>query len=377
MPALTELAVKSAKPHTTLWDSTLPGFGLRCGANRKTFIVLIASGRRQSLGHWPLVSLSEARSEAKRLLAEKALGRVRPTATAFCVARDDFLRECGQRIKPRTVRDYKRLLERHFPFGRVALSAITPRDIIKRMNALNATPSEKHHAVLAGRIFFRWCVRQHLLDRSPMEHVAVPLKHRARERALHAEELAAVLKCARSGSTTFHRIVELLIYTGQRRSEIGGMRWDFIGDDRTITFPASYTKNKRTHQFPIGQLSVDVLYSIPRISDTYVFPATREHDHGRPTSTWNGWGKGKLNFDRECPIAAWTLHDLRRTFSSGMAALGVPQVVVEKLLNHVSGGTTSPIAAVYNRHQYMNEMREAVVKYEQFLGGLLDATDGR
>jgi hypothetical protein len=41
--------------------------------------------------------------------------------------------------------------------------------------------------------------------------------------------------------------------------------------------------------------------------------------------------------------------------------------VVEKLLNHVSGGEQSPIARIYNRHSYLEEMREACGKYEGYL----------
>ena len=54
-----------------------------------------------------------------------------------------------------------------------------------------------------------------------------------------------------------------------------------------------------------------------------------------------------------------------------MASLGIPQIVVEKLLNHVSGGTQSPIAQVYNRHSYLAEMREAIDTYESHLAKLL------
>ena len=53
-----------------------------------------------------------------------------------------------------------------------------------------------------------------------------------------------------------------------------------------------------------------------------------------------------------------------------MAMLGIEQIVVEKLLNHVSGGTQSPIAQVYNRHAYMDEMRDAVLKWEDYLSNL-------
>ena len=41
--------------------------------------------------------------------------------------------------------------------------------------------------------------------------------------------------------------------------------------------------------------------------------------------------------DNEINIEPYTLHDLRRTFSSIMAKLGTPIHVTEKLLNHASG----------------------------------------
>ena len=88
---------------------------------------------------------------------------------------------------------------------------------------------------------------------------------------------------------------------------------------------------------------------------------------GKPAATFNGWGKTKAAFDTECGVSGWTIHDLRRTFSSGMAALGVPQVIVEKLLNRVSRGTQPPIAQVYNRYSYMDETRQSAKVWERHL----------
>ena len=65
----------------------------------------------------------------------------------------------------------------------------------------------------------------------------------------------------------------------------------------------------------------------------------------------------------------WTLHDLRRTCATNLAALGIPVHVTEKLLNHVSG-TTSGIVAVYQRHAYMDEMRDAIELWELHLRSL-------
>lgn len=78
---------------------------------------------------------------------------------------------------------------------------------------------------------------------------------------------------------------------------------------------------------------------------------------------FSGWSKAKLEFDAPLAIADYTLHDLRRTFSSQMAALSTPIHVTEKLLNHVSG-TLRGVAAVYNRYSYATEMRTAIEAHE-------------
>ena len=192
----------------------------------------------------------------------------------------------------------------------------------------------------------------------------VPLG-RPRARVLTEVELRAVWTTARAGGSPFHGLVALLLLTGGRRGETVALRWDWIASD-TIAFPASITKNGRPHTIPYGEQVRALLERIPRIDGSpYVFPALRTRSPS--TTTIAGFSKYKVCFDRECGINGWTLHDLRRTYATNMARLGVPQVVVEKLLNHVSGGTLSPIARVYNVHQYEIEMREAVLTFERWL----------
>src|SRR5207248_7891817 len=100
----TDLTIRALKPPETgysyVWDSSLRGFGIRLSAKSgsKTFCVLIGKGRRQTIGRYgakpPHISLAEAREAARRILAEKTLGKVRPTHTAFEEARDAFLTDC-------------------------------------------------------------------------------------------------------------------------------------------------------------------------------------------------------------------------------------------------------------------------------------------
>ena len=70
-----------------------------------------------------------------------------------------------------------------------------------------------------------------------------------------------------------------------------------------------------------------------------------------------------------CGIDSFTLHDLRRTYTTSMAALGTPIHVLEKLLNH-SAGTIRGVAAIYNRHSYFEEMKVAVALYEEKMQAL-------
>lgn len=358
--ALTDAFIRGA-PEGTHWDDSLKGFGVRIGKQSKTFVALVASGRRQAIGRYPLMSLADARKEARRILAEKQLGKVRPTHVAFDDAKNDFLTECAKKNKPRTVRDYTRLMNRHLTFGRQSVADIQARQLVQIWNGLSDVPAEKRYAFVTARAFFRWCVRQHIIDRSPMEYMQAPRPSRPRERVLSDEELH-LLWDATAPTTTYNTIVRLLVLTGQRKGEIARLEWSWLDKD-LCTLPAAVTKNGRTHTFPLGKTAQALIAAMPRFKDCpYVFPAHRQSSE--TTTVFNGWSKPKVQLDKMLGIEPWTLHDLRRTFSSGMASLGVPQIVVEKLLNHVSGGTQSPIAQVYNRYSYLDEMRNAVLQWD-------------
>jgi integrase len=362
VPQLSDTAIRAAKPTAarfTIWDSGLRGFGLRVfPGGAKTFIVLIGPGRRQSIGRYPLISLSDARTEARRILAEKTLGKVRPTHTAFEEARDAFLKEC-ERLRPLTQKLYRHHLSTHYPFGRASIGDITPREIVRRLNALNDRPGEKEHAARIGRTFFKWCVSQHILDRSPMETVAKPPVGASRERVLSEDELKAVYQAACGLTSGFHRLVCLLIHTGGRRGEITALRWQNIGQE-AITLPAETTKGGRV------RTTKALVDRFPRTGE-YVFPAARQVNSN--TTVMTGYSAAKRAFDQECGITGWTLHDLRRTYATALQRLGIRLEVVETLLGHV--GSRAGIVGVYQRYGFEPEMREAVEKWETHLTSLI------
>jgi len=172
------------------------------------------------------------------------------------------------------------------------------------------------------------------------------------------------LQYARSDASAFAKIVQLLLLTGQRRGEIAALRSTFVDkEQQLITLPPELTKNKHQHTFPYGAMSAPLLEGAGLL-----FPARGYED--RP---FIGWSKCKAAFDRGCGVLNWTLHDLRRTFATNLAALGVPIQVTEKLLTHISGATGG-IVAIYQRHAYMEEMRAAIEAWETKLARLVAAS---
>ncbi|WP_371229861.1 tyrosine-type recombinase/integrase [Roseovarius sp. 2305UL8-3] len=354
----------SPKGQVTYWDENFSGFGVRVSqGGAKSFVLVYGPNRtRKTIGRYPTVSLKQARDKAKELLAEYTLGLDTQRSISWAVARERFLEDCERKNKPNTVAYYRKRLDAHFRFGKRNLADIQKRDLLKKIRRISTSSSEQHHAFVVVRSLMNWTVREDYLPSNPLQGFRGFKPATARERVLNEDELRTVLRQARLVPYPYGPLVEILILTGLRRSEAANLKWAFVDEgEGLMTLPAELTKNGRIHSIPIGEALVEVLSGLPRINQ-YLFPSN--HENG---TVFNGWGKAKQRFDGQLEeVAPYTLHDLRRTFATTHAKLGTPIHVTEKLLNHVSG-TISGVAAVYNRHTYLEEMRAAVAAYDEFL----------
>jgi len=367
---LTDVTIRSLKQpehgQTTYVDDALKGFGVRVSSKgAKAFVLVHGPARtRTTLGRYPLITLAQARVKAKELLAERTLGRHAPHNTTFSAALDLFLASLEKKNKASTIYSTTRLLKAHFlpRFRNEKLEAITPNDVARRLDAMSDRPSEARHAYVALHTFMRWCERRHFLTQSPCSRIEPPRHNVTRSRVLSDEELKKVASQALLGATSFDKIVALLLLTGQRRGQIAGLRAEWINQhDKLITFPAEIMKGNREHAMPYGTMAARILDALAK--EGLLFPALGT------ANPYNAFSKPKIVFDLACGITGWTLHDLRRTFATRLAGLGTPVHVTEKLLHHISG-TISGVAAVYNRHSYIDEMRQAIERYEVHLATL-------
>jgi len=359
---LTDITIKSMKSPTKgaviYWDDQLPGFGVRVSqAGAKSFVLTHGRTRtRETIGRAGIVDLKDARAEARRRLAEYTLGKNKLRSVAWKVAVAEYLAEMKQELRPRTHRDYTLLLNRHFRFGETKLPDLRPHDISAKLDKLIHVPTEKRHAFVVLRTFINWAYRKHYIEESPLARMRPPKGYNSRSRVLTDEELKKVwLAC----EGTFGDIVKVLILTGQRKGEISTLTSDMVGEN-TITLPSWGTKNGHVHRFPIGTLVKKIVQGKAGL----VFPA-------RGTQTpFNGFSKCKAKLDRDSGVKDWVLHDLRRTFASGLASIGVQLPVVERLLNHVSG-SFSGIVAVYQRYDFFPQMQDAITRWEEHVQKLV------
>jgi integrase len=180
---------------------------------------------------------------------------------------------------------------------------------------------------------------------------------------LDDSELAAVWNGA--GDDDFGRIVRLLILTGQRRTEVGGMRWQEIDRTKaTWTIPATRAKNGREHTLPLTPLALDIIASAPRI-------VGRDYPFGPRAAGFTSWNRPKQMLDTRLgnQVEAWTLHDLRRSAATRMCDLGVAPHVVEQILNHQSGHRRG-VVSVYNKSRYEAEVKAALALWSDHIGAL-------
>ncbi len=355
---LTDLSVRAlkAETRTDFWDTKTPAFGVRVGRNSKTFVVK-RGNRRLTIGRFGDWTLQDARQEAKRLLLQKSTGKRLKVGDAIDIFVETHLKAHN---RASTQYEHERLLRKHLAdLLATRMEDVTKQDILNILRKLQRTPSTANHVFTICRVFFRWAAKNDYIEHSPLASLSLPHKTKKRKRVLTDDELRQVWIAGEQIEGHFGTIVRLLMLTGQRRGEIAALQKSFYShNQQTLCLPSELTKNGREHCFPVGTLTQEFL-TTSTASPPLLFPA-----RGSKTKPFNGWSKSKKALDKICPIAHYTLHDLRRSYRTNIARLGVPPHVAERLINHVS--SRSELEEIYDQHKYLSEMRAAIDKYEQW-----------
>jgi integrase len=375
------LELPADKSDAIFFDDDLVGFGIRLrrgpdGKVRRSYVVQYrhaGRSRRVRIARAEVMSADKARGEARKILESVALGRDALAEKAARKAKDahtlasvaaDYLSTKEKRVRPRTLYESRRYLTGAYfkSLHNTPVDRITRRDVAIRVMAIARDQGSvaAGHARTTLSATFAWAIAAGLCEHNPVVGSISPEGAARRDHVLSDAELAAVWRVCKDDD--YSRIVQLLILTAQRRGEVGGMRWsELSGNDWVI--PASRAKNGKEHVVPLAPMALRIIENTTRwVGRDWLF--------GTSAEGYRTWSAGKLDFDRRCGVAGWTIHDLRRTSATKMADLGVPPHVIETVLNHVSGHK-SGVAGIYNRSRYEGEVRQALERWASHIEKLV------
>ena len=363
MPRLTDTRVASLKPpgsgQAEHSDDLVVGLRLRIGAGgRKAWIVRTRAGGKsinKTLGSYPVLSLAEARHSAQRLLLDVAKNGAPRASRTFAELADHWIENVA---KPnnRSWDKQKRRLEIHvLPHWKSRrLDTIRRADVRDLIDGI-AGDVAPNRALTIIRTLFRHAMSRDWIESSPAEAIAKTKIETPRDRVLSMDEVKWVYSTAEMLGYPLSGYIRMLFLTGQRRTEVGMMRWaDLNIEQATWTIDSSETKSARSHLVPLSPQTIAILEKTPRLGE-FVWTTNGE-------SCLCGYTHVKARLDgllkaREAGLKAWRLHDIRRSAATHMVRLGIAETVVGRVLNHAPQGVT---ARTYALHSYENEKRAAL-----------------
>jgi len=387
---LTTIAVAKAKPFERRREIPDPGCpslyliiqpsGAKSWAVRYRFN---GKPKKLTVGSWPKVSLEQARNDATAALLQlkkdvDPAEAKKKAATAARTAADVLARDTVASLAAQYIEKYVRVKTRPLSqkqtesiFRRIVLPAwqgrtvhqIRRRDVIELIEDVafgnsktEPRPILANRALAAVRKFFNWLASRDVIAASPCVGVEAPGVEKKRERSLGDAEIVQLWNASGEIGYPYGLAIKLLLLTGQRRSEVGGMRWSEI-DKKTWLWllPAVRTKNRRVHTVPLSEQVREIIEASPVIAGSdYVFGGRAGIKH---------FARAKAKLDEVLHFAApWVLHDLRRSAASGMQRIGVDVPVIEQVLNHRSG-TFRGIVGVYQQHSYDRQKANALQRW--------------
>ena len=332
--------------------------------------------RELSIGTYPTITLKRARELATEARAkvqqgidvakEKREQKIALT-TAGTVKQlcDEYYQRTieGQTKRPDIVR--QQLDNDVIPkLGRLSIAEVKPLDIDRMIQAImeRGSPVMANRVLATTKAVFNYAIRRHWTVQNPaaaFRRIDAGGEEKVRSRALSEIELTKLLKAMRDVGpvfNTYYLAVKLLLVSAVRLSELIEAPWsEFDLDAGLWAIPKARIKVDRDFTLPLPSVAVEWLREIKALAPTsdYVFPArrTRKKSLTMSPETVN-WAVGAI----EHKVDHFTLHDLRRTARTQLAALGIAPHVAERCLNHKLPG----INDVYDTHDYLTERKAAL-----------------
>ena len=383
MGKLTKRAIDALEPAAAdyfKWDGELPGFGVRVWpTGRKVYVAQYRAGgrvRRFKLGVHGVLTVEEARKEARKVLGDVARGEdpqedriTGRKGTTVAELADRYLADAAKGLIMGKGGQPKRASTLALDAGRIEhfikpliggrkLRDLAHADVVRMMNEIATGKVQKSErseklrgktVVTGGRTaasravgllgsMLTYARARGLIEHNPAAGVKRPADG-VRRRRFGDEELRALgaaIEAADHEPWQGVAFTALALLTGWRRNELHALRWDQL-DLASATARLEATKEGYSLR-PLAAPVVDLLKAIERTGD-YVLPPARG---GIDTSP--NYRTGHRVFARLCEAAKVppaSPHTARHTFVSVATEIGFSEALAGACVGHLKGGTVT------------------------------------
>lgn len=330
--------------------------------------------RRYTIGDARAIKLGQATAKAMEVIAAARLDSRDPHAEKTAPAGDTFGAVVEQwiekhgRAHKRSWQDDEALYKRHIEarLGRRPLSEIDRAAIIAVLDdvAAGASGIQANRCQSLISAVFSWAVDEGHVE----SHPAVRIRKRAAEthraRLLSHDELRTIWHGVAKMSPQRCAAVRLLMLTGQRRSEIvEAERSELDLQAATLSIRAERRKGWRLGKPPLPHVVYLPPPAVTILRETlaaaryskFVFP-NRTVKNDTPMVA-KGLSSRFGALAASLGLEDVRLHDLRHAVKTGMAQLGVPPHVADRVQDHADARGAG---AIYDHNTYAAEKRRAL-----------------
>ena len=396
---LTDRALRALKPKADgsqreLFDGDARGLSARCSTSGGvTWCFSYTSPvtrkrRRLTIGSYPAWTLADARARARDLRRTVEAGGD-PIDDAKAKARRMTVAQLVERYLAAietTHRDHKRVrrsIERDVlpVLGDRPAEDVKRRDIISILDTIVRRGAPVHANRVRSMLsaMWSWAISEDLVDVevNPASNIKNRIEERAGTRWLTADEIKCLGPHLERLPEAKRDALKLILLTGQRPGEVVGMRAREIDLAKSLwVIPAERSKNKREHEVPLVGEARDI---VDRLMSNTRKEEQQRHDERLLLVRQRGTRRlrvNNLNWSLRSALSAAGIekakpHDLRRTALTHLARLRFDPLIIGHVANHVSITKNTVTTAVYVRHDYLVEKRQALSAWSRELSFLL------
>jgi integrase len=376
MPSITTKSLKSAKPELSPYfirDNRVKGFAVKVNASGSMMFIAEVwhKGRsiRKTLGEHPIMSVSDARNHAISFIQKVRQGKLNDQKKQLTLG-DLFWKYIeNTKLKPSTIKNYKHVVLFYLsdwlskPISLITKEMVEAKFHKIRDKGINGGKPTLSQAVSSMRYLsslMNYAMADELIESNPVDVLKqkrIDRSIRKREHYLPAPKVRELLDKTLEDDHPVTLAIWLMLYTGLRKNEALRLTWSQLERVNGVKcLVIGDTKNHRVHHVPITE-TIQGILDRARNNSAYLFPSTQKKNHYindvRPTL--NKLTK-LIDMDFKC-------HDLRRTFATRAAEVGIDYLTIKRLLNHKSNDITGQYIQ-WNSRANLEVMRNALERIQ-------------